>query len=60
MQGDDVKAVQQALVKLGVLAGASGVYDQETVDAVKKFQQSQGLSEDGVVGLNTRRKLGVA
>jgi hypothetical protein len=59
MQGDDVKAVQQALVKLGLLSGASGVYDQETVDAVKKLQKSQGLSEDGVVGLNTRRKLGV-
>jgi hypothetical protein len=59
MQGDDVKAVRQALVKLGLLAGASGVYDQETADAVKNFQKSQGLSEDGVVGLNTRRKLGV-
>lgn len=59
MQGKDVKAVQQALVNLGLLAGTSGIYDQETVDAVTRFQQSQGLGEDGIVGLNTRRKLGV-
>jgi hypothetical protein len=59
MQGDDVIAVQQALVSRGLLASPSGLYDQATVDAVKQFQKAEGLSEDGITGQSTRRKLGL-
>ncbi len=35
----------------------SGVYDQRTAKAVKRFQRSQKLSADGVVGPSTWKKM---
>ncbi|MFB2933844.1 peptidoglycan-binding protein [Aerosakkonemataceae cyanobacterium BLCC-F154] len=62
MQGDDVRQVQQALIKLGYSvgeSGADGFYGMETVNAVRKFQQDKGLEVDGIVGPATRQKLGL-
>jgi murein L,D-transpeptidase YcbB/YkuD len=39
--------------RLGVPAGEEGVYDAALVDAVKEFQKSKGLRQDGIVGANT-------
>ncbi len=57
MQGDDVRAVQQALVDAGFAASADGIFGPQTEAAVKQFQQQQGLSVDGIVGPATRSAL---
>ena len=62
MRGGDVKRVQQALINLGYsLApdGVDGFYGSVTETAVKKFQQDKGIDVDGVVGSETRSKLGL-
>jgi hypothetical protein len=58
--GDDVKAVQDALARAGfVVEGEDSTYGPNTVAAVKLFQQSKGLTADGVVGPETRSSLGL-
>lgn len=54
-KGDGVKKVQQALVDMGytIPGGASGTYDKDTKDAVKRFQREVGLGQDGVLGSET-------
>lgn len=42
-QGDDVKKLQQALAKLGYNVQVTGVYDDQTVQAVLQFQKDQNL-----------------
>jgi hypothetical protein len=61
MQGDNVRKVQQALVNAGFLGAdaINGIYDSVTADAVAKFQVQMGLKADRIVGLRTRRKLGI-
>jgi lysozyme len=59
MQGDDVRAVQKALAKLGFRISADGVFGSVTEKAVKDFQQKEGLTVDGIVGAGTRQKLGL-
>jgi lipoprotein-anchoring transpeptidase ErfK/SrfK len=50
MTGEDVLEVQKMLLGLGFLKSyGSGVYDQNTYEAVKEFQLSQGIKPDGVV-----------
>jgi LCP family protein required for cell wall assembly len=52
--GEAVGSLQDELIRLGFMAGiASGVYDQPTADAVKKFQRASGISADGVAGPET-------
>jgi hypothetical protein len=61
LQGDDVRKVQQALVNVGLLQNGdvTGLYELKTADAVGKFQANRNLSVDKVVGLATRRELGI-
>lgn len=58
--GNITKWIQKRLIKLGYSLpkyGADGKFGEETYQAVRKFQQANGLSVDGIVGKNTWRKL---
>lgn len=57
--GDDVRAVQARLIELGYLRQGSndGVYGKGTTNAVKAFQQQNGLGVDGSAGPKTLEKL---
>ena len=56
--GDNVVQLQDALAQLGYMAvAATGVYDDQTVTAVKLFQSFNNLSSDGVAGADTQRVL---
>ncbi len=49
-RGDDVKAVQNGLKKLGLLSGtADGIYGNGTANAVAAFQRREGLTPSGRV-----------
>ena len=53
MTGSDVKELQETLLALGYQLpkhGADGKYGAETEKAVKAFQKSQGLTQDGKYG----------
>lgn len=48
--GEDVRALQQALAAIGYMVEATGVYDIQTVRAVQKRQLALGLPANGIVG----------
>jgi lipoprotein-anchoring transpeptidase ErfK/SrfK len=57
-RGKDVKELQKRLEAAGTFSGTrSGIYDQRTADAVKKFQAMYGLGADGLVGGNVLNAL---
>jgi peptidoglycan hydrolase-like protein with peptidoglycan-binding domain len=57
--GDDVKRLQRVFARSKVLApdGVDGVFGPQTEQAVKDFQQSNGLAADGIVGPVTWSKV---
>lgn len=56
--GDDIKEMQDRLAQLGYFEGTStGYFGSITTNAVKCFQETNGLAIDGVVGKNTRKLL---
>ncbi|MGA2074733.1 MAG: peptidoglycan-binding protein [Terriglobia bacterium] len=59
MQGDQVRALQQALTNAGVPVTLDGTFGTSTDAAVRQFQQQKGLTVDGVVGPATRSALGL-
>lgn len=52
-KGDDVKAFQQKLVKLGFDIETDGHFGAKTEAAVKDFQKTFGYTVDGLVGEGT-------
>ena len=53
-----VALIQWKLNKLGFNCGSEdSIFGNKTTIAVKSFQKSKGLSQDGVVGINTWNKL---
>lgn len=57
-QGNITKLLQERLNFLGFNCGAAdGIFGENTKAAVIAFQASRGLSQDGIVGPNTWRKL---
>lgn len=58
MEGGDIREIQQKLNELNYNAGiVDGLFGENTKNAVLKFQQDNGLAEDGIVGINTWNKL---
>lgn len=56
--GKDVKWLQASLNKLiGAGLNVDGMFGKKTYNAVKTFQQINGLAVDGIVGTNTRGKI---
>lgn len=53
MEGTDIDSFQRALKDLGYLNKVTGYYGTETVEAVKAFQERNGLSADGKAGEKT-------
>jgi peptidoglycan hydrolase-like protein with peptidoglycan-binding domain len=49
MNGPDVKTLQENLSRLGFRVPSDGVYGGQTVAAVRKFQNTEGLTADGIV-----------
>lgn len=58
LRGEDVKALQQALVAKGLGNSSDGIYGPFTDVLVKKWQASSNIAEDGV-GPATRASLGL-
>ena len=56
--GEDVTNVERVLVTKGFLDRADDLFDGYTENAVKMFQRSKGLKDDGVVGEKTVKALG--
>jgi peptidoglycan hydrolase-like protein with peptidoglycan-binding domain len=58
--GESVTCLQNALITAGFLSGtATGTYDNETANAVKKLQTDRDLFVDGKTGRETALSLGV-
>ncbi len=58
--GADVERLQGDLSQLGYQIAVNGEFDELTENAVKKFQQDNNLTVDGIVGPQTGRQLGAA
>ena len=61
MKGEDVRAAQRALIAHGYScgnSGADGQFGEGTEKAVRRFQDANGLTSDGIVGKSTCEKLG--
>lgn len=56
-KGETVVELQECLKQAGYLAEITGVYDDDTVNAVKAFQRSVGINPDGVAGSKTLVRL---
>jgi N-acetylmuramoyl-L-alanine amidase len=58
MRGDDVAALQERLVVLGLLAGpVDGVFGPRTDAALRELQRSLGVEVDGICGAGTLRAM---
>jgi len=59
MTGEQVRQVQGRLAELGYLSASfvNGVYDNHTQQAIRQFQQANGLSADGAAGSATQSQL---
>ena len=60
-QGAEGTAIQEAWRERGLFSGeATGYYGTKTQTAVRKFQQQNGLSVDGIAGPQTLAALGIS
>lgn len=58
--GEEVKQIQTKLKSWGYYNGnIDGIYGSKTFDAVKKFQNKNGLKADGIAGDKTLAALGI-
>ena len=59
-RGNEVKTIQEKLKRWGYYNGnIDGIYGSQTVSAVKRFQQKNGLSVDGIAGTKTLNAMGI-
>lgn len=62
-QGEAVRDLQKMLIKLGFSCGkggADGIFGDDTLDAVKKFQKAARVTVDGIVGYQTYKAIEIA
>ena len=60
-RGTEVRTIQEKLKRWGYYNGnIDGIYGSQTVSAVKKFQQKNGLSVDGIAGKQTLKAMGIS
>ncbi|MFN3627331.1 MAG: peptidoglycan-binding domain-containing protein, partial [Parvibaculum sp.] len=59
MTGNDVRALEAALVREGYAINQDGVFDAGLEAALKAFQREYGLVDDGIAGPATRLMLGI-
>jgi peptidoglycan hydrolase-like protein with peptidoglycan-binding domain len=52
-KGSDVTELQKLLNKNGATLDEDGIFGNNTKQAVKDYQQKNGLAADGIVGNNT-------
>ena len=58
--GEQVRVIQDKLKRWGYYDGAvDGIFGSATEKAVRYFQRTNGLTEDGIVGTNTLAALGI-
>ncbi len=59
--GNEVRLIQQRLIQWGYMTGSvDGIYGSKTEAAVKRFQQNNGLTPDGIAGSATLEKMGIS
>lgn len=59
-RGSEVSTIQDKLKRWGYYTGnVDGIYGSLTVAAVKKFQQKNGLTVDGIAGTQTLTAMGI-
>lgn len=59
--GNEVRLIQQRLIQWGYMTGSvDGIYGAKTEAAVKRFQQNNGLTPDGIAGSATLEKMGIS
>ncbi len=59
-RGSEVSTIQEKLKRWGYYNGSvDGIYGSQTVTAVKKFQQKNGLTVDGIAGTKTLNAMGI-
>ena len=59
--GDLVRQTQQRLQDLGYDVGTvDGIFGTRTYEAIRKFQQDQGMKVDGIAGNDTLERLGIS
>ena len=58
VEGKQIKRLQSLLKDAGTYSGPyTGAYNGKTLAAIKKFQSSQGIKQDGIVGSQTLMRL---
>lgn len=58
MTTEEIKKIQTALTTAGFDAGqADGKMGPQTIQAIKKFQETNGIKADGIIGKETWEKL---
>ena len=58
--GSEVRTIQEKLKRWGYYSGnVDGIYGSQTVAAVKKFQQKNGLQVGGIAGTQTLKAMGI-
>ena len=59
-RGSEVRTIQEKLKRWGYYSGnVDGIYGSQTVAAVKRFQQKNGLQVDGIAGKRTLNAMGI-
>jgi len=59
-RGSEVRTIQDKLKRWGYYTGnVDGIYGSLTVAAVKRFQQKNGLTVDGIAGTKTLNAMGI-